>query len=254
MDILIRSTPAEVAIAAAHIFVRYANAGPTGGLATASTPVAMYQELTARYERQEVSFARSRAFLLDEYVGLARSHEQSYYSTIRRVFTSHVDFIDELVQSPEGDAADSDRAAAAYDQAIRHAGGIDIQLLGIGGNGHIGFNEPSSSLQSRTRLETLHPRTVQDNARFFENTDSVPRYALTQGLGTISEARHLLLLATGTEKSSAVRDMVEGPLSAHCPASVLQLHPRARVILDEDAASQLEDYEYYRFVDEHRPH
>lgn len=190
MDILIRSTPAEVAAAAADIFVRYANAGATLGLATGSTPVPLYQELVARCERGEVSFARSRAFLLDEYVGLDRTHEQSYYSTIRRVFTSHVDFNDELVQSPEGDAADPDCAAASYDQAIRHAGGIDI---------------------------------------------------------------HLLLLATGAGKATAVRNMVEGPLSAHCPASILQLHPRATVILDEDAASQLEDNEYYRFVDEHRP-
>ncbi|MTD92332.1 glucosamine-6-phosphate deaminase [Corynebacterium hiratae] len=254
MDILIRSTPAEVAVEAANIFAHYANAGSTLGLATGSTPVAMYKELIARYERGEVSFARSRAFLLDEYIGLERTHEQSYYSTIRREFTSHVDFDDDLVKSPAGDSDDPATAAATYDKAIRDAGGVDIQLLGIGANGHVGFNEPSSSLTSRTHVTTLHPQTVNDNSRFFDTVDEVPRFAVTQGLGTISEARRLLLLATGSNKANAVRDMVEGPLSAHCPASILQLHQHATVIVDESAASQLEDREYYIFADQHRPH
>ncbi|WP_306507823.1 glucosamine-6-phosphate deaminase [Corynebacterium sp.] len=253
MEIFIRPTPAEVAVEAADIFAHYANAGATLGLATGSTPVAMYKELITRHERGEVSFARSRAFLLDEYIGLDRSHEQSYYSTIRREFTGHVDFDDDLVKSPAGDCDDPATAAATYDKAIRDAGGVDIQLLGIGANGHVGFNEPSSSLQSRTRIKTLHPQTVQDNARFFDSEDEVPRHVLTQGLGTISEARHLLLLATGSNKASAVHAMVEGPLSAHCPASILQWHQRATVIIDEAAASQLEDREYYVFADKHRP-
>lgn len=252
MDILIRSTPAEVALAAADIFTRYANDGATLGLATGSTPVAMYQELIARYERGEVSFAQSRAFLLDEYLGLAPDHEQSYYSDIRREFTSHVDFVDALVKSPAGDAADPARAAESYDAAIRQAGGVDIQLLGIGANGHIGFNEPSSSLRSRTHVTTLHPQTVRDNARFFDKEQDVPRHAITQGLGTISEARHLLLLATGANKVSAVKALVEGPLSARCPASILQLHHSATVIVDEAAAAGLEDREYYLFADQNR--
>lgn len=252
MDLLIRSTPAEVAAEAADIVQHYANAGATLGLATGSTPVALYQELIARYKRGEVSFARSRAFLLDEYLGLNPEHEQSYYSTIRREFTSHVDFRDELVKSPTGTAADPATAAATYDKAIRDAGGVDMQLLGIGANGHIGFNEPSSSLQSRTRVITLHPQTVHDNARFFDTKEEVPRFALTQGLGTISEARHLLLLATGSNKASAVQAMAEGPLSAHCPASILQMHPHATVILDEAAASRLEDREYYLYADQNR--
>ncbi|MDO5031886.1 glucosamine-6-phosphate deaminase [Corynebacterium sp.] len=253
MEILIRKTPSDVAKEAAGIFAHYANAGATLGLATGSTPVAMYQELIARHERGEVSFARSRAFLLDEYVGLARENEQSYYATIRREFTSHVDFDDSLVKSPDGTAEHAGEAAAAYDKSIRDAGGVDIQLLGIGANGHVGFNEPSSSLRSRTRIKTLHPQTLRDNARFFESMDEVPRHVLTQGLGTISEARHLLMLATGTNKAQAVAAMAEGPLSAHCPASILQLHPRATVIVDEAAASRLEDREYYLFAEQHRP-
>lgn len=255
MDILIRSTPAEVAVEAADILAHYANAGATLGLATGSTPVATYRELIARYERGEVSFARSRAFLLDEYLGLDRHHEQSYYSTIRREFTSHVDVDDAAVHSPAGEAQDATAAASAaaeYEEAIRAAGGVDVQLLGIGANGHVGFNEPSSSLCSRTRVMTLHPQTVRDNARFFDDPADVPRHVLTQGLGTISEACHLLLLATGEHKASAVRAMVEGPLSAHCPASILQLHPRATVIVDEAAAAQLEEREYYRYADQHR--
>lgn len=252
MDILIRSTPAEVAAAAADILARYANTSATLGLATGSTPVATYKELIARHERGEVSFAGSRAFLLDEYLGLNPEHEQSYYATIRRDFTSHVDFDDALVKSPEGSAADPVAATAAYDQAIRNAGGVDVQLLGIGANGHIGFNEPSSSLTSRTRVVALHPQTVQDNSRFFDNVEDVPRHALTQGLGTISEARHLLLIATGSNKANAVQAMVEGPLSARCPGSVLQLHPHATVIVDEAAAALLEDREYYLFADQNR--
>ena len=252
MDILIRSTPDEVAVAAADILARYANNSATLGLATGSTPVATYKELIARHERGEVSFAGSRAFLLDEYLGLHPEHEQSYYATIRRDFTSHVDFDDALVKSPEGSAADPVAASTAYDQAIRNAGGVDVQLLGIGANGHIGFNEPSSSLTSRTRVVALHPRTVKDNSRFFDTVEEVPRHALTQGLGTISEARHLLLIATGSNKANAVHAMVEGPLSAHCPGSVLQLHPRATVIVDEAAASLLEDREYYLYADQNR--
>lgn len=252
MDILIRSTPAEVAVAAADILASYANNSATLGLATGSTPVATYKELIARHERGEVSFAGSRAFLLDEYLGLAPEHEQSYYATIRRDFTSHVDFDDALVKSPEGNATDPVAATAAYDQSIRNAGGVDVQLLGIGANGHIGFNEPSSSLTSRTHVVALHPQTVKDNSRFFDNEEDVPRHALTQGLGTISEARHLLLIATGSNKAKAVHAMVEGPLSAHCPGSVLQLHPRATVIVDEAAASLLEDREYYLYANQNR--
>ncbi|MCS4489988.1 glucosamine-6-phosphate deaminase [Corynebacterium sp. ES2794-CONJ1] len=253
MEIIIMPDAHQVALRAADVYEGYATEGATLGLATGSTPLAMYRELIRRHREEGLSFAQCRAFLLDEYVGLPRTHEQSYYATIRNEFTSHIDIDDTAVKSPDGTAPDVTEAGKAYDAAIKEAGGVDIQLLGIGTDGHIGFNEPGSSLRSRTRLKTLHPQTIKDNARFFESEDEVPIHVLTQGLGTISEARHLLLLATGTNKAQAVRDFVEGPLASVCPASVLQLHNHATVIVDEEAASLLEHADYYRFAFDHNP-
>lgn len=253
MEILIRPTPAEVAVTAADILEGYVRADATLGLATGSTPTPTYRELIRRHREEGLTFRGCRAFLLDEYYGLPREHEQSYYATIRREFTSHVDIDDASVHSPDGTVTDYAAAAAAYEEAIRAAGGVDVQILGVGTNGHVGFNEPSSSLSSRTRLKTLHPQTVTDNARFFGSPEAVPRHVITQGLGTILAARHLLLLATGAGKAAAVRDLVEGPVSAHCPASILQLHRRATVVVDEDAASALANTEYYRFAEQNPP-
>lgn len=253
MELLIRETAADVAVAAADVLAAHARRGATLGLATGSTPVATYRELIRRHEAGDLSFVDCRAFLLDEYVGLPREHEQSYHSTIRREFTSHIDIADDAVHSPDGTDPDPAAAAARYEEAIIDAGGVDIQLLGVGTNGHIGFNEPGSSLASRTRLKTLHPQTVADNARFFDSADEVPIHVLTQGLGTIRRAGHLLLLATGSGKADAVRRLVEGPVSAFCPASVLQLHEFATVIVDEDAGADLEYKEYYRFAELRKP-
>ncbi|MBZ8177336.1 glucosamine-6-phosphate deaminase [Corynebacterium poyangense] len=254
MEILIRPDPEDVAALAAQILAGYAGDGATLGLATGSTPLATYQELIRLHHHEGLSFSKCQAFLLDEYVGLPRDHEQSYYRTIRREFTEHIDIDDSAVHSPDGLTEDSDAAGRAYDEAIQQSGGVDIQLLGVGTNGHIGFNEPGSSLSSPTRLKTLHPQTVKDNARFFERAADVPRHVLTQGLGTISRARHLLLLATGEGKAQAVAALAEGPVSARCPASVLQLHPHATVIVDEAAAQNLQDSEYYRYADANKPH
>ncbi|MEJ6012327.1 glucosamine-6-phosphate deaminase [Corynebacterium sp. H127] len=248
MEILIKQSAAEVAIHAADIMASYVTPGAVLGLATGSTPLQMYRELISRCESGQISFAGTQAFLLDEYIGLPREHDQSYYRFIREEFTSHIDIDDAQVHSPNGLAGDIHAEGPAYDAAIAAAGGVDIQLLGIGSNGHIGFNEPASSLTSGTRVETLHPQTVKDNARFFDGEESqVPVHVLTQGLGTISKAGHLLLIATGANKAHAVRDMIEGPLSAHCPASILQLHPKATVIVDEAAAALLDNSDYYRF-------
>lgn len=252
MEVIIRPDAEQVAQVAADIFERYIRTGATLGLATGSTPLALYRELIRRHEQEDLSFQGCRAFLLDEYVGLPREHEQSYYQTIRRELTNHVDFSGPIL-SPDGLAERLDHAGKEYDAAIARAGGIDIQLLGIGTDGHIGFNEPGSSLQSGTRLKTLHPQTVRDNARFFGSADEVPHHVLTQGLGTISRARHLVLLATGSGKAEAVRATVEGPLSAMCPASILQWHTHATVIIDEAAASSLEHADYYRFAYENKP-
>ncbi len=188
----------------------------------------------------------ARAFLLDEYVGLDPSRRQSYRRFIEDHLSGLVDFAADAVVGPDGMAADLDAACAAYEEAIRDAGGVDLQLLGVGSDGHIGFNEPSSSLASRTRLKTLTARTRADNARFFDRPNEVPRHVLTQGIGTILDARHLVLVAVGEAKAAAIAKAVEGPVSARCPASALQLHPHATVVIDESAAKALELADYYR--------
>jgi glucosamine-6-phosphate deaminase len=216
------------------------------GLATGSSPLGVYRELARRYTGGEVSFARARGFLLDEYVGLPAGHPQRYREVVERELVCHVDLRSDAVVGPDGLADDLEEACTSYDDAIAAAGGIDLHLLGIGTDGHIAFNEPGSSLASRTRLKTLTPQTRRDNARFFDSLSDVPRHVLTQGLGTISAARHLVLLAAGDRKAAAVADLVEGPVTAMCPASVLQLHPHATVLLDEAAAGRLRLADYYR--------
>jgi glucosamine-6-phosphate deaminase len=223
------------------------------GLATGSSPLLLYRELARRHEAGEVSFRSARAFLLDEYVGLAPDHSQRYRNVIRREFEEHVDFAAGALQGPDGGASDISAACAGYEKAIADAGGIDLQLLGVGSDGHVAFNEPGSSLASRTRVKTLTAQTRADNARYFGSIDEVPRHVLTQGLGTIAESRHLLLLAAGRRKSGAVRAMVEGPVAAMCPASLLQLHPHATVILDEEAAEGLQLAAYFRETFANKP-
>ena len=216
------------------------------GLATGSSPLVVYAELARRHEAGEVSFARSRGFLLDEYVGLPAEHPQRYRSVIRRELEEHVDFPPGAIAGPDGLADDLPAVCAAYERAIADAGGVDLQLLGVGSDGHVAFNEPGSSLSSRTRIKTLTARTREDNARFFDSADEVPHHVLTQGLGTILEARHLVLIAQGAGKAAAVHDLVEGPVSASCPASVLQLHPHVTVLVDDAAAGRLRLAAYYR--------
>jgi len=218
------------------------------GLATGSSPLGVYDELARRCAARELSLARVRGFLLDEYVALPADHPQRYRAVIRRELEERVDLAPDAVQGPDGTAGDLPWACAAYERAIADAGGVDLQLLGIGTDGHVAFNEPGSSLSSRTRIKTLTAQTRADNARFFESPDEVPRHVLTQGLGTILRAQHLLLVATGQGKAAAVAAAVEGPLSASCPASVLQLHPHVTVLLDETAAADLVRLDYYREV------
>lgn len=253
MEILIRESPEDVAIAAADIIAEHLRPGGVMGLATGSTPLETYRELIRRNEAGEVSFKGMQAFCLDEYIGLPPEHEQSYHYVIRNDFTSHIDIADADVHSPDALAEKPWEAADAYEQAIVDAGGVDIQLLGIGRNGHIGFNEPATSLASLTRVEILHQQTVRDNSRFFSSEEEVPHYAITQGLGTILRSGQALLIATGAAKAQAVADLVEGPVSATCPASVLQMHPNAVVIVDEAAAAQLAEVEYYRHMEAMRP-
>lgn len=223
------------------------------GLATGSSPLSVYDELVRRVEEGRLSFARARGFTLDEYVGLPPDDARSYRAVIDAELVSRVDFAPGAVRGPDGTADDLVAACRDYERAIDEAGGIDLQILGVGTAGHIAFNEPSSSLASRTRIKTLTLQTRQDNARFFGgDVDAVPRHCLTQGLGTILDSRHAIVIATGIRKAEAVREMVEGAISARWPCTALQLHPRATVVLDEEAASRLELADYYREVQEHR--
>ncbi|MDA8393289.1 MAG: glucosamine-6-phosphate deaminase [Actinomycetota bacterium] len=231
------------------------------GLATGSTPEAVYDELVRRVrgggtdsqQCQPLRLDGIRAFLLDEYVGLPAEHPASYRAVIRRQFVDRLGLRPAQVEGPDAGAADLSAACNRYEAAIQQAGGIDLQLLGIGGDGHVGFNEPSSSLGSRTRIKTLTSQTVHDNSRFFTGAHQVPNHVITQGLANISQARHLVLMAWGSSKAWAIAKCVEGPVTAMVPASVLQLHPHVTVVIDDDAASRLQLADYYRSTYRDKP-
>jgi glucosamine-6-phosphate deaminase len=224
------------------------------GLATGSTPLPVYDALVEKH-RAGLSFASVRGFALDEYVGLPADHPESYRSVLHRELTSRVDFAPGSVSTPDGWAKDIPTACLAYEESIRTTGGIDLQLLGVGTDGHIGFNEPTSSLGSLTRVKTLTEQTRRDNARFFGNDlQAVPRHVITAGVATILRARHLVLLAWGESKAEAVAATVEGPVTSMVPSSALQLHPHTTVVLDHAAASKLRLTDYYRAVYAAKPH
>lgn len=255
MEIVILPDPATIARVAANAIESLVRRKPDAvlGLATGSSPLGVYDELAERHRVSGLSFAGVRGFALDEYVGLPLSHPESYREVVRREFTSRVDIDPLNVSGPDGSAEDIPAACAAFEQAISASGGVDLQLLGVGTDGHIGFNEPGSSLTSRTRIKSLIDQTRKDNSRFFDSLDDVPHHVLTQGLGTIMDARHVVLIATGAQKARAVHDFVEGPVAALCPASVLQLHPHTTVLLDEAAASGLKLADYYRHTYANKP-
>lgn len=249
MEVIILAGPPEIGTVAADAISALLHRKPDAvlGLATGSSPLAIYDELVSRCAAGQISFNQVRGFTLDEYVGLPAEHPERYRNVIDNVFVSRVDFAPGAVQGPDGLAADLPAACAAYEQAIRAAGGIDLQILGIGTDGHIGFNEPGSSLASRTRIKTLTAQTRSDNARFFDDDiDAVPTHCLTQGLATILDARHVVLVATGRQKAEAVHHLVEGAVSAMWPGSVLQHHPHVTVLLDDAAARRLQLADYYR--------
>lgn len=219
----------------------------TIGLATGSTPLSTWRALAAR----DLDLSRIRGFALDEYVGLPASHPESYRSVIAREIVQPLGLTPSLVRVP-GDTGSIELAGQNYERDIVEAGGVDLQVLGIGGSGHIGFNEPGSSFASLTRIKTLTERTRLDNARYFDSPDQVPTHCVTQGLGTILRARHLVLLAFGERKAAALAGAVEGAVSASLPGSAIQLHPRVTVIVDEAAAAQLKYADYYRYAWSHR--
>ena len=211
------------------------------GLATGSTPLTTWAALAAR----RLDLSRVRGFALDEYVGLPPGHPESYRAVITREVVEPLGLTPDLVRVPDGPV---ETVGVEYEAAIAAAGGVDLQVLGIGRTGHIGFNEPGSSFASRTRVKTLTEQTRRDNARFFDSVDDVPMHCVTQGLGTILEARHLILLAFGEAKAEAVAGAVEGPVTASVPGSAVQLHPHVSVIIDEAAASRLAHADYYRYA------
>lgn len=211
---------------------------PSIGLATGSTMVGVYRSLVRRCREGSLSFAETTVYLLDEYIGLSTDHPQTYRNVITRSFTELVDLRDDAVFAPDCRAPDLDREARRYDRLVR-AAGIDIQLLGIGGNGHIAFNEPGTPLDAKTSVVSLSEATRRDNARFFNSVEDVPLQAMTQGIGTILQAEQVLLVAQGVHKSRPVRDALEGPVTTEVPASALQLHSDVSVILDREAASRL---------------
>lgn len=256
MEIIICPDADAVARVAADRVARVVEAvGPAVviGVATGSSPIGLYNELAAKVAAGELDLSEASTFALDEYVGIAEGHPESYHEVIRRTVTEPMKLDPARVHVPNGFAADPQQAALDYEEAIEDAGGVDVQILGIGSNGHIGFNEPASGLSSRTRLKTLTVQTREDNARFFDSIDQVPLHCLTQGLGTILDARRVVLVAQGEGKADAVAAMVEGPVTAMCPASVLQFHRAATVVIDEAAASKLTQGDFYRWIADNRP-
>lgn len=237
---LIVTDPQQAAVRAAGLYVELLRRKPDAvlGLATGSTPLGLYARLAALYRAGELSFRRATSFNLDEYVGLPATHSQSYRYFMEHNLFSHVDLPAERTHVPSGLDV-SDAALAGYDAAIEAAGGIDLQLLGLGGNGHIGFNEPGTPFGLGTHVVELTARTRQDNARFFASLDEVPTHAATMGVKTVMHARAILLLAFGSAKAEAVRAALTGPVTEEVPASVLQLHPDVTVICDEEAAKLL---------------
>jgi glucosamine-6-phosphate deaminase len=251
MEVVIQPTQEAAAKVAARLIAQLLREKPDAvlGLATGSTPLPLYRELA----QMKLDWRRVRTFNLDEYVGLAPEHPASYHYFMRENFFRHVNIPQKNIHIPDGMTPDVPAFCRRYEQEIRAAGGIDLQLLGIGADGHIGFNEPSSSLASRTRIKTLTARTRKDNARFFGGDAQAPHHVITMGIGTIMESRHCLLLAFGKTKARAIAGAVEGPVTAMNPASALQLHPRVTFCLEEAAGSLLKMKRYYRWVFENKP-
>jgi glucosamine-6-phosphate deaminase len=251
MLVLLNSGYEEMSREAARIVAGTVRSKPnaTLGLATGSTTVGMYNELVRLHQEQGLDFSRVVTFNLDEYLGLAAEHPQSFHCFMRENFFTQVNVAPKNIHIPDGTiGGDYEEYCAAYERAIRESGGIDLQILGIGRNGHIGFNEPTSSFGSRTRLKVLTKETIEDNRRFFGAGEEVPQCAITMGIGTILEAKRILLLATGAAKAETVAEAIEGPITASVTASCLQLHPDVTFVIDEAAGERLKQRDYYRRV------
>jgi glucosamine-6-phosphate deaminase len=250
MEVIIKNTYEEMSKAAAEAVADVINSKPNAvlGLATGSTPLGLYRELARMHKAEGLDFSQVTTFNLDEYVGLTKDHPQSYHYFMHENLFKHINIPPQNVYIPSGTTTNY-RAFCAWFEL----GGIDLQLLGIGSDGHIAFNEPSSSLGSRTRIKTLARQTIEDNARFFDRIEDVPVYAITMGVGTILEARQILFLANGENKAAAVAAAVEGPVTSMITASALQLHPDTICFLDRPAAGKLKMIDYYDWIQAKRP-
>src|SRR3954452_10147583 len=255
MEVVVLPTYEQMSRAAAQVVADVLNAKPNAvlGMATGSTPLGLYQELVRMHREEGLDFTQVTTFNLDEYVGLRPEHAQSYHYFMQENFFRHVNIAPSNIYIPSGTTSNYRSFCEWYERRIEECGGIDVQILGIGSDGHIAFNEPGSSLSSRTRLKTLAKSTIDDNARFFDRAADVPIYAITMGVGTIMEARQILVLANGVKKADAVAAAVEGPVTAMITASALQMHPNTKVFVDESAASQLKMRDYYDWVQKKKP-
>jgi glucosamine-6-phosphate deaminase len=234
MNLLTFPTEAELNTAGAGIVTSLVQTNPTAalGLATGSTPIGIYRELVQSFRNGMVSYKRISTFNLDEYIGLSRQHNQSYYQYMRRHLFEHIDISEENTYIPDGAAADPEEECKRYDRLLKEAGQIDLQLVGLGHNGHIGFNEPDHGLLSGTHVVRLSETTRSANARFFESPEEVPTHAITMGVGTILKAKMILLIVKGEDKAEIVHRALNGPITTECPASLLQTHPHLVVLLD----------------------
>lgn len=241
MEVVIKESVEEMSKLAAETIADVVRRKPRAvlGLATGSTPLGAYKELIRLHKADGLDLSRVITFNLDEYVGLPHDHPQSYHFFMHENLFKEINLNPKNIHIPDGTAKDIPTFCRWYEEEIVKAGGLDVQLLGIGSNGHIAFNEPGSSLGSRTRVKTLDEKTRQDNARFFRSMNEVPRYAITMGIGTIMDARQLILLANGAGKADAIVKTCEGPITAMVPATIVQLHPKATIIVDKQAASKL---------------
>lgn len=255
MQVFIFDTYQELSESAAQLVAKTLNSKPNAvlGLATGSTPLGLYRQLIRLHQEEGLDFSQVTTFNLDEYVGLRNDHPQSYHYFMNENLFKDINIAPQNVYVPSGTTDNYGAFCEWYEQRIKDCGGIDLQVLGIGADGHIGFNEPTSSLGSRTRIKTLTKQTIEDNARFFDKPEDVPVYAITMGVGTIVEARKIMLLASGEGKAEAVAAAIEGPVTSMCSASALQLHPDTTFFLDRPAASRLKMREYYEWIQEKLP-
>jgi len=254
MEIILKETASEASIIGARAVAAQIRRKPDSvlGLATGRTPQKLYAELIRMHREEGLDFSKVTTFNLDEYIGLPPKHDQSYRYFMQQELFDHINIPLERTNMPNGMVADLQGECLEYEERIKAAGGIDLQVLGLGSNGHIGFNEPTGSLNSRTWIKILSENTIRDNSAMFERIEDVPHYCITMGIGTIMDARHCLVLAFGAKKARAVHAMVEGPMTALWPCTRLQMHPRTTVLTDTASSARLDHPEHYLWIEKNK--